>query len=268
MADSLGKEIIFYSTNIRKITSLSWGINLYGCGLIAPALALSQYISKVIISASHSLDIAEMCPCGSSVLFDKYISNSRIMTEHYGSHLRRIDKIKKISQKSFLLKNCRVCYQDTLEYNCGICEKCLRTMVPLLLLKIPEGAVHFHEGTYSWRSVIGRLKNLKIKGFEVKVLWAEILSAIQNNEFDIPSEKQKDVEFLLRKQLCGFYNVYKTRNNNANFLNKSLSLSFIRKVERFLCLPPDSLGIPNYYERKLRFAYYRVIDWIKRRKKK
>ena len=45
--------------------------------------------------------------------------------------LNRVERLALISQYPVLLDNIRVCWMDSAAYNCGQCEKCLRTMVAL-----------------------------------------------------------------------------------------------------------------------------------------
>ena len=51
---------------------------------------------------------------------------------HDGAEARRCDKLRRLAESAPALKGLRVCWQDA-GFNCGRCEKCLRTMIALHL---------------------------------------------------------------------------------------------------------------------------------------
>jgi len=53
---------------------------------------------------------------------------------HDGGEAMRVNKIRKIAEDARALANLRVCFND-MNVNCGECLKCLRTMIPLRLLR-------------------------------------------------------------------------------------------------------------------------------------
>jgi hypothetical protein len=54
---------------------------------------------------------------------------------HHGRGARRWEKLERISREPGALDILRVCWQDK-GFNCGRCEKCVRTMVLLRILKL------------------------------------------------------------------------------------------------------------------------------------
>lgn len=262
ISNTLKKKLIFYSTNIRRISDISWGRRLHGCALISPLLVLSPDINKVIISSTDIYDFAKRHPWGSSPLTDPCISNNRMFVEHYGCHLRRIDKIRKIIQNQACLRSCRVCYQNSLEYNCGVCEKCLRTMLPLLLLGVPSSQVPFSFENYS----LEKFLKYKIRRLTVgeKMLWAEILDDLKSGRFNLNRSDHERVEKKLLEILGSFYDDYRSKMNTPNFNSKFMQISRVRRMERCFGLQPDSLKILNFLENFLRKKYY----WLRKKIKK
>ncbi len=127
------KEFVRIRSNIRKYITdfgISWVIgNGAGLSCIAHALAFN----KIYFAGSHSA--LGLFPWGSHPLIDPLFSNEHIEIIHDGLAVKRTEKIKKISEDKDTLNILRVCWQDS-GYNCGKCEKCLRTMLTLRLLDI------------------------------------------------------------------------------------------------------------------------------------
>ena len=137
MADVLGKPLLVVTSNVRKFCTdrgLSWLIG-QGGGLasIAHLLAFEQ----MLIPASHT--DTELFPFGSHPLTDPLFSNEMVALIHDGA-VRRSDKIRYLSSHPLIMDRLRVCWQDR-GYNCGECEKCLRTMLTLALLNIRSKAL-------------------------------------------------------------------------------------------------------------------------------
>ena len=109
--------------------SVSHGLTLLG--LVAPLTALKK-IKTVIIAATHTKDFKE--PWGSHPLIDNNIRWADVRVIHDGYELSRQKKIRYyIIRYPHYLPYLRVCYFSRNNYNCGYCEKCLRTIIALIL---------------------------------------------------------------------------------------------------------------------------------------
>jgi hypothetical protein len=130
----VGLPITVVRTSLRQVTD-RWfrqaGIepwDLYhGAAIAAVGLALAP--RTVVIASSYSYD--HLHPCGSHPLLDPLWSTENTEFVHDGMELRRIERLQLIGQDRSLLDLVRVCWEQTEQYNCGRCEKCLRTMVGL-----------------------------------------------------------------------------------------------------------------------------------------
>ena len=95
----------------------------------------SQSVTASLLASSNTVD--EFMPWGSHPLLEPYYSSSDLQIRHDGTWMSRLDKLRLISNWKLAMRNLRTCFQpfrspDVL--NCGRCEKCIRTMVELLVL--------------------------------------------------------------------------------------------------------------------------------------
>lgn len=106
-----------------------------GAMLAAIAHAFVSRISTVSIASSDAV-LEEMISMGTHPLLDPNYSSTDLRVIHDGIRFSRLEKVSLIAQWEAGLQNIRSCWDpfraaDTL--NCGLCEKCLRTMTQLLV---------------------------------------------------------------------------------------------------------------------------------------
>lgn len=140
VARELQKPMIEVETNLREISDryVDW-VDYFGCGFASIALLLSPQFKKIYIASSESY--AHLDPCGSHPLLDPLWSTEYLEIVHDGCEANRNEKVARIAQNDIVLKSLRVCYENLHvrghyedrenTYNCGCCEKCLRTMISL-----------------------------------------------------------------------------------------------------------------------------------------
>lgn len=134
IAAGLGKPALEVMSNIREFSDplVDWGKYYHGAALASVALFLAPRFRKVYLGSSHSYN--ETDPWGSHPAVDPLWSTEATELVHDGCELSRSQKIAQIAGKDIVLKSLRVCWQNPQgTYNCGKCEKCLRTMVSLRL---------------------------------------------------------------------------------------------------------------------------------------
>ena len=140
-----GTKIIDITTNAELVMRGIANYNDTGFGVILGGIAkcFSSGISTALIG---SYDTYEYCvPHATSPLADPLFSCDLQSIRHFSCRASRIQKIKCIYENSpDLLKDVRVCVKkESVQYNCGECEKCLRTKAELLVLDIPASETDF-----------------------------------------------------------------------------------------------------------------------------
>jgi hypothetical protein len=160
----LGKEVLPVATNLRDFGSrfVDWRSLYYGAFLASIGLALRKYFKKIRIASPHSYSqfIAEQIVDGSHPMLDPLWSTESTSFVHDGSEARRLDKVRFISQFPIALQTLRVCFIHSygdVPYNCGCCDKCLRTMIALHM----AGMLSKSE-TFPHSLELGLLRNLFI----------------------------------------------------------------------------------------------------------
>jgi hypothetical protein len=131
VAEEMGKALIKVDTNLMwfgKSTRVSWKY-FHGARLSSVGLLFQHLFRKVLIPATF--DYGNLFPWGSHPLLDPLWSTELVEFEHHGCDATRPEKIAAISNSGIAMQWLRVCYKDPHAYNCGRCEKCLRTMIAL-----------------------------------------------------------------------------------------------------------------------------------------
>ena len=109
-----------------------WGPVLHGAMLGAVGLCLQRHYSRAIIPSSHAFH--ELFPWGSHPLVDRLWSTESMAFEHDGCEAIRTAKVAAIARHPEVLRHLRVCADYAPKsYNCGSCEKCVRTLLALHL---------------------------------------------------------------------------------------------------------------------------------------
>ncbi len=143
VADEFGKNLVVVKTNLRNFTEpyVPWKW-LFGTGLSAISHLLSGGFGRIYISAG--LHYGYLVPDGSHILVDPYWSSESLELLHDGLEVTRLEKVRELAQYDIALQTLRVCWRNPGEvYNCGWCEKCLRTMVALQIVGAYERCTTF-----------------------------------------------------------------------------------------------------------------------------
>lgn len=132
VAGRCGKDLVPAATNLRELTDrvADWR-QYYGAALASVALALGPMCRSVTIAADQ--DYGQLLPRGSHPLLDPLWGTESLCIRHDGLEATRLQKLRFLSSSDVLLEHLHVCTSDEAgdEYNCGRCEKCVRTMVGL-----------------------------------------------------------------------------------------------------------------------------------------
>jgi hypothetical protein len=127
-----GISLTVVRSNIQGLVEplLPWDYSHGGC-LAAVGLFLRGAFHQIYIPSTHS--VAEQIPWGSNLALDGHWSTESTTFVHDGTEATRLEKvISQIARSPLALEHLRVCFaNENGAYNCGRCDKCLRTMINL-----------------------------------------------------------------------------------------------------------------------------------------
>ena len=178
LAAVLGMELILCSTNLRTLTdrALDWGLHAHGAALASVAICLSQGLRVAFIPASHTY--ADGFPWGSHPTLDPLWSTQTMEIVHDGCEANRVQKVQRqIAHSSVALDHLRVCWQNRRSlYNCGECEKCIRTMINLRVCDVLERC-----RTFPSTLDLNLVKNVVIRDDSTRAFVRENLTALRDS---------------------------------------------------------------------------------------
>jgi hypothetical protein len=151
MARYLGKPVVEVTTNIRYLCyhhGFKWALQFQAAGLASIAHLLAP--DRMLVAASTTQ--SDPHPFGSHPLLDPLWSSGDMQLVCDGA-VARTEKLRTIVAHPEPLARLRVCWQDA-GFNCGRCEKCIRTMAGLTLLGAPTPSFLV---PFSW-AMLGRLE--------------------------------------------------------------------------------------------------------------
>lgn len=134
-ASRTGKSLIEVETNLRDFTDQhgAWGEKIHGAALASVGLLLDSLLERIYVPSTNAY--ADLFPWGSHPLVDPLWSTEVIQFIHDGCEASRFEKVAAIAGNDHALSTLRVCWENRNgAYNCGQCEKCLRTMTTLEIL--------------------------------------------------------------------------------------------------------------------------------------
>lgn len=136
-ADGVGLTVV--RSNIQGLIEpiLLWDYAHGGC-LAAVGLFVRGGFHQIYVPSTHSA--AEQIPWGSNLALDGHWSTEGTAFVHDGTEATRLEKVTwQIARSPLALGHLRVCFENEPgAYNCGRCDKCLRTMVNLYVAGVLE----------------------------------------------------------------------------------------------------------------------------------
>ncbi|PWN56272.1 hypothetical protein [Abyssibacter profundi] len=133
----LGVELLTAETNIyrhwmdRDPGFFYWTRTYNGAALAAVAQGVPSQLNRVLIASSDHMRSME--PWGTHPLLDPCFSSHDLQVEHDSIDMSRLQKTREIAGSPLALAHLRVCDVQPPPgfFNCGACEKCVRTMMML-----------------------------------------------------------------------------------------------------------------------------------------
>ena len=153
IAHDAGMELIqLYTNAYAHLRDLDpdfsfWRFEYHGSFLAAIAHTFVSRLSVASIASTY--DLANLEPWGSHPLLDPLYSTTALQIRHENVALSRLEKTRLVGEWDVALKQLRVCNEKASyregNYNCGNCEKCVRTMTAFLALGILDRIATFKE---------------------------------------------------------------------------------------------------------------------------
>lgn len=134
-AARLNRPLIEVETNIRRLGDayVPFDTHYHGSVLGSVALLLSPQLGTVYVPASCHYD--DLFPWATHPMLDPHWSTESTQIHHDGCDATRSQKVDLVAQSDAALNVLRVCVKQYstsgTAYNCGKCEKCVRTMMDL-----------------------------------------------------------------------------------------------------------------------------------------
>lgn len=143
VAEATGRRAVSVRTNVRDhhLTGAADWERCHGGVLAGAAHALGPEATRFLVSSSYSRrrDI----PWGSHWRLDSLWSGERVLVVHTGDRVERETKLRWIAGEPLVQRHLRVCWEHrSPALNCGICEKCVRTLISL----VPAGPLERFAG--------------------------------------------------------------------------------------------------------------------------
>jgi hypothetical protein len=131
VAEETDRQLVLIDTNVRSLTErATFWPDYHGAALASTALALQGLLGRCLIAASDHY--RHLPPLGSHPVLDHLWCTERLEIVHDGAEASRSDKVvRQIARSRLALETLSVCWRSEPAHNCGVCEKCLRTMVTL-----------------------------------------------------------------------------------------------------------------------------------------
>lgn len=196
-----------------------WG-RFMGAALASVAHTFASRYFEVSISPDY--DIPHQVPHGSHPLIDPNYSSCELRIRHNGVAYSRFEKTRLIAEWGLPLDHLRVCNQyrryEPGKFNCGVCEKCVRTMLALLTVNALPRSAAFEADDVS-REMVAKI-SLEPSSIH---FYEELLEPLREcGRSDLATEVQhKIAEYGFRQKICGIKT--KVKQFDKKYLGNSLS---------------------------------------------
>lgn len=152
IAEALGKRLVTVRSNLREAAAfhrLSWNVT-HGAALAAAAHLLGGQAAEFLVASGFPEWVHY--PHGSHPELDPAWSSSTVRLVHHGATHERLDKVAAIAASPLVQRHLRVCWQNKAgSGNCGVCEKCVRTQLQLLVAGGLDAVATFPAGPLASR---------------------------------------------------------------------------------------------------------------------
>ncbi len=175
VTEDAGVSLIPVYTNLRRDLNRDGKFYMEknnGALLAAVAHALHGRLTAMTVASTH--DIPHLKPWGTHPLLEPHCSSFDLCIHFDGIDLSRLAKTKLVAEWETALQNIKVCPSQWPGQNCSRCEKCLRTMLALLIMGALERTSAFSGKDVSEEQV----RSIKV-GREYHFSYAELLGPLR-----------------------------------------------------------------------------------------
>jgi hypothetical protein len=187
------KNIIEVETNLRDFTDQhgAWGEKIHGAALACIGLLLDNFLERIYVPSTNTY--ADLFPWASHPLVDPLWSTETIQIIHDGCEASRFEKIATFADDNRALSTLRVCWENRNgAYNCGECEKCLRTMAALEILSALNRCP-----TFSAPLNLETIRQFELTGSIAQLHWNDnYKAAVKYNRVDIATALKNAINQL------------------------------------------------------------------------
>jgi diphthamide synthase (EF-2-diphthine--ammonia ligase) len=233
IAREFGKPLIEVETNGYEFARQC---GYEGSFLASIGLALSPQFKKIYFASTFPYD--DLMPDSSHPLLDPLWGTESLTFEHDGCEASRLERVATIAQSDIALRSLRVCSTNPEDdYNCGQCEKCLRTMLALLAVGALERCT-----TFKNEPDIEAVSRLKFRLPRRQLPYAEEnLRALESsgNHPDLVEALRHSIESCRRKETAKFLygnvnNEFLASDEGARFVGgkKNIILKSLWQMDR------------------------------------
>lgn len=192
LARTYGKRVVIVETDLHEYLNLyaDWAIFTHGAALAATGHVLCEHFRRIYIPSTHTY--ADLFPWGSHPVLDRLWSSEAVEFVHDGCEARRVDKAELLATSDAALETLRVCTKNTDgAYNCGICEKCVRTQINLLAVDALDRCP-----TFDTTIDAGLVRSTKVRGANARAFVKENLEVLEQRGI------APDIQRALREKLA------------------------------------------------------------------
>jgi len=187
VADECGYRYVIVKTNLRQhflFQSVRWQIThvaaLSSVAHTIRHLGNTMFVASTDVPPPTWVHLAHTKLThqrhGTSSGLDGYWSSNAVKIVNDGSEFSRLDKVRAIGNWTLVQRFLRVCWENNAEtLNCGVCEKCVRTQVQLLVAGSLDKVMTMPQG-----SLLQRIRELPRTDVHLFKQWQDIYDALKD----------------------------------------------------------------------------------------
>lgn len=180
VGQALGLRVLVAETNARDLSDrlVKWNLIYHGAALAAIGLAAGRTFGRIYIAGDVSY--ARLHPWGCHPVLDPLWSTEQVAFVHDGCGATRVQKASVIADQPVAMETLRVCFQGIPDkYNCGSCEKCIRTMICLHAARALGRC-----RTLPNRIDLDLLRGLRLNSYVEQTRYEEIIAEMGDSDAD------------------------------------------------------------------------------------